>query len=180
MAHRFFGSVGSRRAPSTPIVTISVGALTEDELPFLREMLLAALFWRGDRELPDEFVLQHPVVAMYHEGWGKNGDLALVARSDAELLGAVWYRFFTEEHHGDGYVDEDTPELAIAVRESFRGRGIGRLLMHAAHEQARIDGVGRISLSVNLDNPARHLYRELGYTDILPVDERERMVIDLR
>lgn len=45
---------------------------------FLGEMLYEALFWTPAKErLPREFVLAHPEVTRYHEGWGRPGDLAL-------------------------------------------------------------------------------------------------------
>ena len=110
--------------------------LRTDEIGFLREMLYAALDWRPDVELPPaELVFAHPQVVVFHEGWGRPGDTGLVAEHEARPVGLVWYRLFTEEAHGEGFVDELTPELAIAVVDGFRGRGIGGELMAAAHER---------------------------------------------
>ena len=144
-------------------------------------MLYAALSWRPDVELPSkEWVLAHPKVAIFHDGWGRAGDTALVATENGRSIGAVWYRFFAEAEHGEGYVDDETPELAIAIVYEFRGRGIGRCLMDEIHMRARADGLTRISLSVDADNPAKRLYAALGYVDFEPGDDLGRMILDLR
>lgn len=154
--------------------------LQEAETPFLHEMLHAALAWRPDVELPPlDWVLAHPQVEPFHRNWGRAGDVALVAEDGGRPVGLVWFRRFTEDDHGEGFVDEATPELAIAVRDGFRGRGIGRTLMAAAHERARADGVDRISLSVDRGNPARRLYESLGYVAYAPGDDDERMILEL-
>ncbi len=154
--------------------------LREDEVPFLEEMLYAALAWRADVELPPpEWVLAHPQVVVFHEGWGRDGDVGLVAEVDGTPLGLAWYRFFTEAEHGEGFVDEATPEVAVAVVDGRRGRGIGRALMEAIHARARERGVTQLSLSVDADNPAKRLYLRLGYVDIEPGDEDGRMLLEL-
>ena len=158
----------------------TIRELTGADLPFLRRMLYAALFWRRRRWwLPRWLVLRYHGVAIYHRAWGRTGDTGFVAEENGRSTGAVWYRFFTEEEHGDGYLDPQTPELAIAVVEGHRGRGVGRRLMEAIHDRARTDGVRRIALSVQADNPARRLYAGLGYRDYEPEDGKGRMVLEL-
>ena len=154
--------------------------LANGEAAFLEEMLYTALAWRPGVELPPkEWVLEHAQVIVFHRDWGRAGDTALVAEEDGRPVGAAWYRFFTEAEHGEGYVDEQTPELAIAVVDGFRGRGIGRRLMDEIHARARADGHTRISLSVDAENPAKRLYAALGYVDFEPGDGSGRMILDL-
>jgi GNAT superfamily N-acetyltransferase len=163
-----------------PFHMTEIRDLREDETAFLREMLYAALVWRPGVELPPpEWVLAHPQVVVFHEGWGRDGDVGLVAEEDGTPLGLAWYRFFTDAEHGEGFVDEATPEVAVAVVDGHRGLGIGRALMEAIHARAREQGVTRISLSVDADNPARRLYLRLGYVDVEPGDEDGRMILEL-
>ena len=108
------------------------------DVRFLRDMLHHAYYWRernpGDGPGP---------AARYVKGWGRPGDTVLIAIDDGFPVGAAWYRLFRRDAPGYGFVDEETPELAIAVVPSRRGRGIGEALLEALVERARADGYSR-------------------------------------
>jgi GNAT superfamily N-acetyltransferase len=151
-----------------------------DDVAAIRWALYAALAWNPERALPPiEFVLQHPEAERYHRGWGRPGDLGVIATLGEELAGVAYCRLFTEEDHGHGYVDDETPELAVAVREDRRGEGLGARLLHELAALARANGIARLSLSVDTANPARRLYGRLGYREISVDEDGVRMVLDL-
>jgi ribosomal protein S18 acetylase RimI-like enzyme len=52
--------------------------------------------------------------------------------------------------------------------------------MDAIHARACEQGVTRISLSVDRDNPARRLYERLGYVEYEPGDENGTMILGLK
>jgi GNAT superfamily N-acetyltransferase len=159
---------------------VKLRELGPEDTGFLCKMLYEALFWTPRKErMPIELVLAHPLVSIFHEGWGRPGDAGLVAEVDGAAVGAAWYRLFTDAEHGEGFVDEQTPELAIAIVQGRRGEGIGRALLEAMADRARADGLERISLSVDEDNPARRLYARLGYAEYEPGDGLGRMVLTL-
>jgi ribosomal protein S18 acetylase RimI-like enzyme len=127
------------------------------DVPFLRDMLRHAFYWRtpvGDRE---------PPLTRYVTGWGRPGDRSLIAIDDFLPVGAAWYRLFTQDDAGFGFIDERTPELAIAVVPSRRGRGFGHELLSGLLAKARDDSFAAISLSVAKDNPAVALYERYGF-----------------
>ena len=127
------------------------------DVPFLRDMLRHAFYWRtpvGDTE---------PPLTRYVNGWGRPGDRSLIVIDEFVPVGAAWYRLFTQEDAGFGFIDERTPELAIAVVPSRRGRGFGHELLSGLLVRAREDGFDAISLSVAKDNPAVALYENYGF-----------------
>ena len=114
-----------------------------------------------------EDLINSPHLKKYHEGWGRKGDTALIAcNAKHEPVGAAWYRLFTDDNKGYGYVDNKTPELGIAVTAQARGQGVGTLLMEKIIQQAKCDGYKSISLSVDLENShAISIYKKLGFED---------------
>lgn len=106
-----------------------------------------------------------PELSRYVDGWGGPDDLGVIGGTAAHPRGAAWIRRFTSENPGYGYVDDTTPELAIAVAPAARGTGLGTALLTRliTDSQPRYPA---ISLSVRAENPARRLYTRLGFTEV--------------
>jgi len=141
-------------------MTLIRPATVSDEA-FLREMLYAALFVPPDEPpLPRE-ILDDPKVAHYVDAFGtSNGDVGFIA-VEGEPIGAAWVRLLTGDDRGFGYVDDDAPELSIAVVPEHRGNGLGTALMECLLAEAP-----RCSLSVDDRNPALRLYERLGFVTV--------------
>jgi ribosomal protein S18 acetylase RimI-like enzyme len=141
---------------------------------FLRDMLHHAFYRREGG--PDA---QEQPVYRYVYAWGRPGDAGVIALDEGFPVGAAWYRLFREDAPGYGFVDERTPELAVAVVPSRRGRGFGEMLLSALMEQARAEGHERLSLAVESDNPAVGLYDRLGFREVRREKETLVMVAEL-
>ena len=113
--------------------------------------------WGSEADVPLE---------RYVAGWGRRGDDALVAIDEFQPVGAAWFRLFDADEPGYGFVDENTPELTIAIVPSRRGKGLGEQLLISLLDRAREEGYARISLSVEADNPAIRLYEQHGFTRV--------------
>jgi GNAT superfamily N-acetyltransferase len=140
-----------------------------EDFSFLATMLGEAAVWSPDKPTPTgDQVLADPRYEVYLTGWPRPGDHGLVAVQDGPL-GAAWYRTYTAERHGYGFVSEDVPELSIAVVASRRHEGIGRRLLVDLIAASVAEGHLALSLSVNIRNPARELYASVGF---VPVEKR--------
>ena len=129
------------------------------DVRFLRDMLHHAYYWK--ERAPDT---GPGPVALYVKAWGRRGDTAVIALDKGFPVGAAWYRLFEGQRPGYGFVDEGTPELAIAVVPNARGKGVGTALLAALLERARGDGYAGISLSVDRANAgAMELYERHGF-----------------
>jgi GNAT superfamily N-acetyltransferase len=138
-------------------------AVASDEA-FLRLAGYDAAFPPGVERLSFADTQKIPELSHYVDGWPRPGDVGVVAEHDGRPIGAAWCRRFPPDDPGYGWVDADTPELAIAVVEGLRGQGVGRTLMRALAGAARAEGYERLCLSVSQDNPgAVALYLSEGY-----------------
>lgn len=161
--------------PAAREPTLLTRRATVKDVRFMRDMLHHAFYAReatfGGEEEP---------VYRYVIGWGRAGDAGVVALDEGFPAGAAWYRLFTADEPGYGFVDEQTPELAIAVVPRRRGRGIGELLLGSLLERARADGLLQLSLSVERENPALRLYEKHGFRVVREVGNTYTMVAPLR
>jgi ribosomal protein S18 acetylase RimI-like enzyme len=142
----------------------AIRPITAADEACLWEMLYQAVYVPPGQPPLSRDILKQPEIACYVQGWGRPGDLGLVAvdRGDQVPLAAAWLRLWTGEYKGFGYVDETTPELSIAVLPPYRGRGIGTALLAHLIKAAQ-PRYPAISLSVDPDNPVLRLYRRLGF-----------------
>lgn len=150
---------------------------TDDVMPFL----LAAMDWRDQGEWDAARVLNNPDVAHYVTDWMRGGDAGVIAEVADVTAGAAWWRHFTSDDPGYGFVADDVPEVGMAVLAPYRGRGIGAALLDALIELARATGIRALSLSVEEGNGvARALYERRGFEPVARVGDSDTMVLSLR
>lgn len=84
------------------------------------------------------------------------GGFIVLGLENETIIGAV----VVNETGMSGYIPENIL-VYIAVDQEMRGKGVGKRLMQYALETAS----GQVALHVEPDNPARHLYENLGFTN---------------
>ena len=87
---------------------------------------------------------------------GKGGFVVTARNEEENIVGAV----VVNVTGMSGYIPENIL-VYIAVDRSQRGKGVGKKLMKATMDNAE----GAIALHVEPDNPARHLYSKVGFTN---------------
>jgi ribosomal protein S18 acetylase RimI-like enzyme len=129
------------------------------EIDFLREALYLTLYVPEGQPPFPKSILDHPDLSKYIDNWGTiSNDLALIAVLKEELIGAIWGRTFSSHKAGFGFVDENTHEISMAVKEKFRNQGIGSKLIDEISKIYFSKGFKSISLSVEKRNRAKSLY----------------------
>lgn len=149
------------------VTHFTIRTIQTQDVSFLWDMTYeAAAVSEGMRALGKERALALPANRKYVQGWGRPGDAGVIAVSRTEQpLGAAWYRLYPEEAPGYGFVSSTIPELTIGVCEHARGQGIGYTSLQALIALAENQGYPTLSLSVDRNNPALHLYERCGFHD---------------
>lgn len=143
---------------------IEYRAIKSHEYQFLEEMLYEALFVPPGRSKFPRSIIESPDINKYINNWNeKEDDLAILVKKDDELVGAIWGRKFEKEKKGYGFVDENTPEISMAIKAEYRNQGIGTSLIHQIEKAFLEIGITKLSLSVDKRNPAKKLYERCGF-----------------
>lgn len=153
--------------------------ITPADEPFLWEMIYQAIYVpEGVAPTPRE-IIKRPEIARYVSGWGRAGDLGVLAVDAAtgQPVGAAWLRLMDGAAPGYGYIDDETPELSIAVLPSYRGCGVGTRLLTGLLEKSE-SVYKAVSLSVSADNPVVRLYERLGFEAVSASGKSLRMKRD--
>ena len=143
---------------------LSIRKLESSDTSVLREMLYHAIFVPKATPGPAQDIVDLPELKRYISNWQHPEDIGFVAVTDGQVIGAAWARRWSSDSPGYGFVDEDTPELSIAVLPEYRGRGVGTRLLSRLLQELRDLGTASVSLSVDLRNPAVRLYERFGFT----------------
>ena len=178
----------------------SVRALSQTDAQSLAHFLSLAA-----QEEDAASAMANPELARYVEDWGRAGDCGVAAlNAQGALIGLAWARLWTQENQGFGFVDELTPEMAIAVAQNFRGQGVGSALIEALKCRlralklaARWDARNQkmvppdreveveqpdmeispafVSLSVRADSPTIAFYRKCGFEPVEGSEQTNRV-----
>lgn len=156
---------------------VSIRAIFPEEYPLMEDIMYESIY-QPDPENPyPKEVIYYPQVQVYWDDWGQGkDDHCLVALVEGTIAGAVWIRTFQGELKGFGCIDEQTPEIAIALFEAYRNQGIGTQMMIQIINLMKAEGYSQVSLSITKGNPAIRLYERLGFKTI---DENEEDYIML-
>ncbi|MFZ1750044.1 MAG: GNAT family N-acetyltransferase [Saprospiraceae bacterium] len=145
------------------------------EYSFLKEMLYQAVFVADKKIVLPREIIEQPALRKYIQDFGKTGDFCLVAELYGKLIGAIWIRFIK----GFGFVDNETPELSMAVLNEYRGKGIGKQLLTAMIDRLKDNRLKRISLSVDRENYAYGFYKKYGFVDFIAAEKSIIMTKEL-
>lgn len=141
--------------------------MDKTEVLLLTDFLYEAIFQKENEPCLSRTVLQEPDIWVYIDNFGKKkDDYCLVAEVDGKVVGAVWTRFIKAY----GFIDDDTPEIAISVYTEYRGKGIGTKLLKEMIAFLKDKGYRQVSLIVDKDNYAAKLYKDLGFSVALEKD----------
>lgn len=153
-------------------------ASAEDQA-FINDMNMVATFGvrkpESDYAPTDAFLDSHPEVAAFSHGFGRAGDLGLIALDgEQRCIGAIWGREYDRD--GDLVMADHTFEITVGIRDRARRQGIGRRLLDQFAVMARTEGHTELSLGVHVKSPARKLYEAAGYTPIVDSEGNEQIL----
>ncbi len=147
--------------PKTPYIR----ELEVYDYPFLEDFLFEAIYVPEGSPPLDKSIIFYPELYSYVKDFGQKHDLGFIIESDRKPVGAIWMRLFSEEQKGYGFVDNETPELSMAINADFRNQGFGKKLLEKMFLKLQESGYKQVSLSVDKRNFAYQLYLKCGFEE---------------
>jgi len=155
---------------------MTIRLIRPEEHPLLESFIYEAIFVPLGEQAPLREIIFEPNVFAYIKDFGTlPHDCCVVAEMRDQVVGAAWTRVIGAY----GYIDDETPELAISVLPPFRGQGVGTALFDALFAQLKQRGVKQTSLAVQQANPAVRLYLRAGYNIVAEKEEEYLMLKEL-
>lgn len=150
--------------------------IRKDEYKLLEDFLYEAIFIPTGAEKPSKDIIKNEELQVYIKNFGANNDdNCLLAEYDERIVGACWTRIMNDY----GHIDNNTPSFAISLYEEYRGRGIGTKLMKSMLKLLKEKGYKKSSLSVQKENYAVKMYKNIGFKIIDENEEEYIMTCDL-
>ncbi|MBN2214828.1 MAG: GNAT family N-acetyltransferase [Bacteroidales bacterium] len=160
-------------------MNLSYREIKKSDYQFLREILYDALFIPEGEKPPDKTVVDLPEISKYIDNWGLSTDFGIIAHMNEQPVGAIWGRLFNKNKKGYGFVDENTPELTMAVKSECRNQGVGESLISRFFQLARDKGYKYLSLSVDKRNRACNFYLRQGFEIVGELDSSYTMKTEI-
>jgi GNAT superfamily N-acetyltransferase len=138
--------------PSKPAFTIRKG-MPEDAAAIHRLIVELAIYERAEQEVTTT------VDQLREDGFGDNAIYRLfVAEVEGEVVGmALWYEKYSTWKGRCGFLED------LVVRESHRGKGLGKALFLAVVDACAVADYGRMEWQVlDWNEPAIGFYKSLG------------------
>lgn len=159
----------------------TIRPINPNDVPFLWEMLYESLFVPEGKEPFGKEIIKEQSLSKYVEGWGRGGDFGFIAvKREGEPIGSITARYFNEGNKCYGYVDNDVPELGMALLEEYRGQGIGTVLLDRLFQEASRKKIKKLSLSVDpINEAAVKLYQRFGFKEVGMVGTSITMVANV-
>jgi len=158
----------------------TIREIKETELNILEMMLYEAIYQPvGSEPLPRD-VIKTPEISVYIDDFlKKKDDYCLVVDFEGIIVGAAWVRILAGEIKGYGNIDDKTPEFAISLIKEYRNQGIGTSLMKRMIEYLKENRYKQTSLSVDKDNYAVRMYKDVGFEIIAEKKDDYLMLLKL-
>lgn len=155
---------------------INIRKIRKDEYRLLDDFLYEAIFIPKGEEKPPREIIKNEELQVYTKNFGLlKDDNCLVAEVNDKVVGACWTRIMNDY----GHIDNETPSFAISLYEEYRGMGIGTKLMKEMLKLLKEKGYSKASLSVQKNNYAVKMYKNIGFKVVRENEEEYIMLCNL-